>query len=152
VIFLRVPAVLAYRDLVTRSVSAACKVVLNSPALRQAYAPRMKSQGADESFIHAMVSAVGEAFNNVVLHAYRDSAGEVEISIHLENDSMEVEMRDHGRSFDFEAVPKPKLEMLPESGLGIYIIRSLVDEVRYQRGSPNVLTMRKRLGAHEPAA
>lgn len=142
-IFLRVPAALAYRELVTRSVSAACKVVLGRTGA---------SQSADDSFIHAMVSAVSEAFNNVVLHAYGDKAGEVEISIHLDSDSMEVEMRDHGRSFDFEAVPKPKLETLPESGLGIYIIRSLVDEVRYQRGSPNVLTMRKRLGAHEPAA
>jgi serine/threonine-protein kinase RsbW len=134
-IFLRVPAVLSYRDLVTRAVSAACKVALGKEGT---------SEGGGDAFLHAMVSAVGEAFNNVVQHAH-DEPAEVEIAIEVDSEAMSVEVRDSGRGFDLDAVPDPRLEDLPESGMGLFIIRAFVDEVRYQRGSPNVLFMKKRL-------
>ena len=37
------------------------------------------------------------------------------------------------------------LDALPESGLGLFIIRSFMDEVKYVPGSPNVLSMTKYL-------
>jgi serine/threonine-protein kinase RsbW len=58
---------------------------------------------------------------------------------------MRVMIKDTGVSYDpCQAIP-PDLESLPESGMGIFIMRSFVDEITYVAGSPNILTLFKRL-------
>jgi serine/threonine-protein kinase RsbW len=134
-ITLRLPAVFAYRDLVTRAVATGCKVASSEAGVPDDTA---------EALSNAMVSAVGEAFNNVVEHAYEGrDAGEVTIIIDSKPGEMCVTMSDDGRPFDIDAVPAPDLAALPESGMGLFIIRSFVDEVRYEPGPPNVLSLRK---------
>ncbi|HHH27444.1 MAG TPA: ATP-binding protein [Polyangiaceae bacterium] len=133
---LRVTATFDYRDLVTRATATGCKVA-------------MTGRGDDAALTelsHAMVSVVGEAFNNVVEHAYGGRGdGEVTIRLRTLNDVLEVQMTDQGKPFEFDDAPEPDLAALPESGMGIYIMRELADEVDYVAGPPNVLTMRKRL-------
>jgi len=133
---LRVTATFDYRDLVTRAVATGCKVA-------------MADSDDDEALVelsNAMVSVVGEAFNNVVEHAYRGRGdGDVTILIRTTEGGLEVQMRDQGRPFEFDDAPEPDLAALPESGMGIYIMRELADHVDYVAGPPNVLTMRKRL-------
>jgi len=92
-----------------------------------------------------VVTAVGEAFNNIVLHSYagRDD-GIVEMDIQTRPDHISIEFRDWGASFDPKSVPLPDLDKLPESGLGIFIIKTLMD-IRYAPGKPNVLTLSKSL-------
>ena len=63
---LRVPGELAYRDLVTRAVDKLCSVA----TVRYIGDDQRRCQ----EFLHEMVSAVGEAFNNVVIHAYGSRA------------------------------------------------------------------------------
>ena len=46
------------------------------------------------------------------------------------------------------SVAVPDLDALPEGGLGLYMMRALMDEVDYQSGNPNVLCLTKRT---EPA-
>jgi serine/threonine-protein kinase RsbW len=140
VIRLRVPGKLKYRDLAVRVIAAACKLVgiddeANSGLNR-----------LSRDFDDQVVSAFGEAFNNIAIHGYRGrSVGEVEIEIETMLDRIEIRIADQGASFDFGRVPAPNLEALPEAGLGIYIIKAFVDEVTYQPGSPNVLKMTKYL-------
>jgi serine/threonine-protein kinase RsbW len=118
VISLQVPALLTYRDVAMRVVSAACKIFA-------ADSKRLEPR----EFQEQVVSAVGEAFNNTVLHAYRGrSDGRVTIEVEPNGDA---------------AVPIPELEELPESGMGLFIIRSFMDEVVYRSGPPNVLSLRK---------
>ena len=128
---------LQYRDLVLRSVAAACKLV--SPAGENPGWPEFRLQ---------VVTAVGEAFNNLVLHSYagRDD-GIVEIDIQTSPDRISIQLRDWGESFDPGSVPIPDLDNLPESGLGIFIMKTLM-EIKYQAGQPNVLTLTKQLGQH----
>ena len=62
-----------------------------------------------------------------------------------------LEFRDDGRPFDPLAAPPPDLRSPMEhrstGGLGIHLLRSLVDAAEYVRlGSENVLTLKKRLG------
>ncbi len=136
-ITLSVPAVLDYRDLVTRAVATVCKVV--SASLK-------RDAAAANELSNAMVSAVGEAFNNVVEHAYHGhGGGTARIVIERDGDVLRVVMSDDGRSFDIDAVPDPDLPALPESGMGLFIIRAFVDEVSYCAGPPNVLTLTKKL-------
>lgn len=136
-IYLRVPAHLEYRDLVSRAVSTACKVATG----------REKPQidAASEAVVE-LVSAVGEAFNNAVLHAYGDRTdGALDLEIRNRGGVIEVTLRDEGRSFDTDDVPEPDLDALPESGMGLFIMRAFCDEVSYRPGPPNVLFLRKRV-------
>src|SRR5688572_13183732 len=75
---------LQHRDLVLRSVAAACKLV-----------NARTDNAAWNDFRTQVVTAVGEAFNNVVLHSYegRDE-GIVEIEIQTRPDHIRIELRD----------------------------------------------------------
>jgi serine/threonine-protein kinase RsbW len=96
-----------------------------------------------------VVSAFNEAFNNLVQHAYEPGTpGQVEIAVELSPDRMVIELRDEGRSFDLQQILPPDLERLPESGMGVYIMRSFMSELAYtpgQDGNKNVLRMVKQL-------
>src|SRR5947208_11996041 len=125
---------LQHRDLVLRSVAAACKLV------------NARTDSAWSDFRTQVVTAVGEAFNNVVLHSYEgQDEGIVEIEIQTKPDRICIELRDWGASFDPETVPLPDFDSLPESGLGIFIIKALMD-IQYTPGRPNVLTLSKSFG------
>jgi anti-sigma regulatory factor (Ser/Thr protein kinase) len=63
----------------------------------------------------------------------------------IEAGVMRLTIEDYGASFDPLTAQVPDLDALPESGLGIYIMRSLMDEVTYQPGRPNVLNLSKRI-------
>ncbi len=97
-----------------------------------------------------VVSAVSEAFNNIVLHGYEGRGdGEIEIEIRATLDRITIAMRDYGSSFDPTTVPPPDFDSLPESGWGLFIIKAFMD-ISYTPGRPNVLTLSKTLPS-EPA-
>jgi len=121
------PSRLEYRDLAIRLVVSACKLV-----------PKV-----GDDFSNEIVSAFSEALNNVVLHGR--GGGEVELELEHGRDYLTIRMMDHGTPFDPRQAPLPDLDALPESGLGAYIIRSCVDEIDYAGGSPNILSLTKRL-------
>lgn len=88
-----------------------------------------------------------EAVTNVVAYAYQDSA-EHEIRIRLRADGVGVtlEVEDDGVAFDplqAERPPVPSsLAEAPIGGLGIHLIRSMLDECHYRReAGRNRLTM-----------
>lgn len=136
-IHLRVPGELTYRDLVTRAVTKCCKIAIERR--KQATDAPIRAD-----FSHELVSAVGEAFNNVILHAYDGDANQaVTLVLRYATHYVEVELQDSGKSFDPDAVPEPDLTELPEGGMGLFIMKAFVDEVRYDAGDPNVLVLRK---------
>lgn len=143
-----VPARLEYRDAVRSFLTHICDRL----AERGVLSPK---DG------HGVVSAFVEAFNNAVIHAYEGhAAGPIEVAMSVDPRALQVEVRDAGRTFVPEDVPEPDLDSLPEGGLGLFIIRNFMDDVRYERrGLQNVLMMRKRLeprpeglGPHEGAS
>jgi serine/threonine-protein kinase RsbW len=140
VIRLKIPATLPYRDLAVRMVAASCKLVSAKKIDRATGHAR-----PDLEFDDQVVSAFGEAFNNVVLHGYDDSRGDVEIEVEPLHDRLVIRVMDSGKCFDLSQVPDPDLDALPEGGLGVFIMRSFMDEVTYTAGSPNVLSMTKLL-------
>jgi serine/threonine-protein kinase RsbW len=139
VIRLRVPGNLRYRDLAVRVVAAACKLVGREDDDSE------EQLRDDRQFDAAVVSSFGEAFNNVSIHSYRGSKGDLEIEIEVFSDRITIRLIDYGITFDPMLVPEPDLAALPESGMGIYIMRSFMDDVTYKSGSPNVLSMTKYL-------
>lgn len=99
-------------------------------------------------FEQHVVSAFGEAFNNVVMHAYPNGEGELTIELDPRCDGITIRVIDQGIGFDAAEVAPPDLDALPTSGLGLYIMRSFMDDFAYLPGAgrtPNVLTLAKRL-------
>jgi serine/threonine-protein kinase RsbW len=139
---LSVPGTLRYRDLVLRAVSSFCR-------LARAQSKQEASRAQAEEFDDKIVSAVGEAFNNVAIHGYRGAApGKVELELELLVDGVSIRLIDTGAVFDPAGAPATAPSSLPESNMGLFIIRSCVDSVTYRAGSPpgvpNVLTLTKR--------
>jgi serine/threonine-protein kinase RsbW len=145
---LSVPGNLRYRDLVLRVVASACRLLRPQRATKQETSRDTEAADFDDQ----VVSAVGEAFNNVAIHAYRGrSAGAVDIELEVGDDGVTVRLRDTGKSYDPTRTPTPTLDLLPESNMGLYLMRACMDHVSYRPGNPpaepNVLTMRKRYPA-----
>ncbi len=95
---------------------------------------------------------MGEAFNNVAIHAYRGrSAGTVELELEVGEEAVTIRIADTGATYDPTRTPTPALDQLPDSGMGLYIMRTCMDHVSYRPGNPpnqpNVLTMTKRYPA-----
>jgi serine/threonine-protein kinase RsbW len=65
---------------------------------------------------------------------------------------VEITVADDGPPFNPLEQPAPErgrsLEALEPGGLGIALIRALMDEVRYARDGRNTLTLRKRIDDH----
>jgi len=83
--------------------------------------------------------AASEAITNAVQHAYSEKEnGEVVVGFALYHDKLEVIVADHGNSFDFMKIKEEvgpydesaSVDMLREGGLGLYLIESLMDEVK----------------------
>ncbi len=114
-----------------------------------------ESAGLGSDAVFHVQLAVDEACTNVVEHAYEGgSEGEIHISWGTERiagiDYFVVRIEDRGKCFDPADVPPPTMSTDPRElqigGLGIYLMRKMMDRVEYRLGpDTNVLTMYKRL-------
>ncbi len=90
-----------------------------------------------------------EVFVNVVTHGISPSgAGRVFASLVADDASVELTLRDDTRAFNPLDLPAPDLEASleerPLGGLGVHLVRTLMDAVSYRRvGDQNQLTLRK---------
>ncbi|KAB2328570.1 anti-sigma B factor RsbW [Cytobacillus depressus] len=83
--------------------------------------------------------AISEACTNAVQHAYKaEEQGEVVVGFGVYENRLEIMVADNGKSFDFLSARQgigryektDCVEFLREGGLGLYLIESLMDEVR----------------------
>ncbi len=84
--------------------------------------------GFDVEAIEDIKVAVSEACTNAVCHRSTD-AGEYEVYCELFPDRLVVSVVDKAGGYDKENYAEPCLECPKEGGLGIYIIKALMDEV-----------------------
>lgn len=146
------PGALVCRPLAVRVVAEACRLV-SSPQ-PHAEAVDLSSAGYDlrNRFDIDFISAFMEIFNNIAVHAYRRTGnGDVEIAIGVHPGELVVELKDFGVPFDLSTVPEPALDELPEGGMGIHIARTMLDEMAYEPGPPNLWRMIKRIAPSQPA-
>lgn len=89
-----------------------------------------------------------EALVNIILHGYGQKTGTIEIAVEEKDDKIEVMLKDRGVFFnpadapiDTSSLNKP-LEEREVGGLGIFLMRRLTNEMRYERvGDENKLTL-----------
>jgi len=148
---LSVPGALRYRPIAVRAVAEAARLVSGS-APRDAKNPTVDPLALDirHPFDTAVVSAFMEIFNNIAIHAYqRKGTGTIEIEITPSMDAIVIEVKDDGRPFDIDNVAPLATELdeesLPEGGMGIHIAKTMLDEMTYEPGPPNLWRLCKRL-------
>jgi anti-sigma regulatory factor (Ser/Thr protein kinase) len=146
---LTVPGTLHYRAVAVRVVAEAARLVSHS---EQRDPDDPLSTDVRHAFDTAVVSAFMEIFNNVAIHAYaRQGGGTIEIAVTPSDRDLVIEVRDHGTPFDIDEVAPLPSELdedsLPEGGMGIHIAKTMLDEMTYQPGPPNLWRLCKRLTA-----
>ena len=102
--------------------------------------------------IYGIQLAVQEVCANIVEHAYGGTpGGRIQVLVWLDMLSRElvVELRDTASSvFDPDDVPDPALDSLQSRGYGLFLARSLMDEVTYHAcPGDNCWRLMRRLGA-----
>jgi serine/threonine-protein kinase RsbW len=115
--------------------------------------------GFSEEEASKIVLAVDEACTNVIKHAYQFAPDrEIEIVIQPVKDRMQITVIDDGKSFNPSAAKLPDLKQhlshYRRGGLGIYLMRTLMDKVEYKfaPGKKNEVRLTKYLTASEPSA
>ena len=121
-----------------------------------------------DSFVAAFVSEHGiapddtarililleELLTNLAKYGYPDrpELGRAEIALALNGSRLEIEFIDDGCAFDPLAAPLPNLdeplEERPLGGLGLHLLRSLADVVRYERSNnKNVIRLSRSIAS-----
>lgn len=105
----------------------------------------------DQGMAMSLNLALEEAVTNVILYAYPEgSDGLVDIEAVMSKDKLKFIISDSGQAFDPTAAPEADVtlgvEDRPIGGLGIYLVRNIMDTVSYERADgKNVLTLTKKL-------
>ncbi|MBI5100613.1 MAG: ATP-binding protein [Nitrospirae bacterium] len=107
-----------------------------------------RQQGFDQKRIGEIDLSAEEALVNVISYAYGGGEGEVSVVCGLDDGGdLNVEISDSGAPFDILARDEPDttsaLDERQIGGLGIYLMKKLMDDVQYRRiEDRNVLTFR----------
>src|SRR2546427_9045061 len=92
---------------------------------------------------------------NIIAHGYDDEhEHQIHVSLALEGAILTIQVEDDGKPFNPLETPPPNLDLpiddRPVGGLGIYIVRSTVNEIEHRReGGRNILTMKKTMASRE---
>ena len=112
-----------------------------------------RAAGLNDDEVFHVEMAVDEACSNIIEHAYAVQSGDINLACTCSTTGeLEIVIRDSGQPFDPVEVPLPNtdapadLDQLSEGGLGLYFMRKLMDDVRFEfvQGQGNTLTMIKR--------
>ena len=127
----------------------------NEVAALTGVAERVERFGAEQHLpaevMNVLNIVLDEALSNVINHGYAAGVrGVIAVRLRCAPGGVVVEVEDDGRPFDPLQAPPPDLTLplaqRPIGGLGIHLIRNLMDEVSYvRRDGRNVLKMAKHL-------
>lgn len=105
------------------------------------------AHGWSETDVADIVLAIDEALTNVIRHAYGGKQGErIIVSVReIEPAGIAVLIRDFGKQVPLEQIEGRDLDDLRPGGLGVHIIRSVMDcaEYTHAKGGGMQLLMRK---------
>jgi len=103
----------------------------------------------------SLAIAVTEAVNNAILHGNKkDPAKHVHVDITSTHDTIRIVIRDEGDGFNPQKIENPlePKNLLKESGRGVFIVRSLMDEVHFDftKGGTELTLVKSRKGRPNP--
>lgn len=100
--------------------------------VRASVAHFCESLGFPEDDCHNITLAVDEACSNIIKHAYGGTSGKpIIITMRRRLHGLEVILRDYGIKVDPRTIKSRPLDEVRPGGLGVHLIRSVMDEVIY---------------------
>ena len=114
----------------------------NRPDELKRISDAVEDLGSREGWPSALVFRINlvleELVLNIMNHGYDGGLHEIEVTLTSEADALTIETEDEGRPFDLlNDAPQPDLEApledRPVGGLGIHLVRTMMDEIRYRR-------------------
>ncbi|MEO5894468.1 MAG: ATP-binding protein [Vicinamibacterales bacterium] len=102
--------------------------------------------------VYAFNLSLDEVLTNVISYAFADAREHtINVRLSITNGQLQAEVADTGRPFNPLDVPPPNLdapiEQRPIGGLGLHIVREMMDRLEYRRvDERNVLTLTRRIG------
>jgi anti-sigma regulatory factor (Ser/Thr protein kinase) len=107
------------------------------PKVRNYIEHRALQNNFSEKVIHAVKLAAEEVCTNIIRHGYKDkNNGSIQIEVISGRKSLTVNIIDQGQTYDPKQVKDPDLKEYVElgkiGGLGIMMIRKLMDEISYK--------------------
>jgi serine/threonine-protein kinase RsbW len=94
-----------------------------------------KKAHLDDGTMYRLLVATTEAVNNAILHGNKSNPKKrVRVSCQLVRQMLTMSVQDSGKGFDPNSLANPLEEenLLKESGRGIFLIRSLIDDVSFR--------------------
>lgn len=85
--------------------------------------------GFDIEAIEDLKVAVAEACTNAILHGVTENCCNYDVELLVEENKLTIEIKDNGAGYNIEGYREPDISNPKEGGLGIFIIKSLMDEV-----------------------
>lgn len=82
-----------------------------------------------------------EAANNAILHGNKlDESKEVELDVRIENNKLQIIIKDKGPGFDFDNIPDPTAPENIENinGRGVFLMEKLSDELEFRDNGSTV--------------
>ena len=110
-----------------------------------------EAAGIDPSLAMSLNLALEEAVTNVIMYAYPEGTdGTVDIITEVNDGQLTFIIKDSGKAFDPTQKEDADVTLSAEErsigGLGIFLVRQIMDSVDYQRiDNQNILTLKKKL-------
>lgn len=125
------------------------KIVENDSFLLKEISKRLmnnlKENSVDENVIFDIHVSFEEALRNAMIHGNKmDDQKKVIVETEVTEKEVIISVEDEGEGFDPGVVPDPTIDenLLKESGRGVYLIRHLMDEVKYENSGRKVIMIK----------
>ncbi len=124
-------------------------VIENYPVCAAFIEEQLEKAGLNDRDRIKVVTASEEIIVNIIKYAYFPEEGELLISVDCDAVSVRITFTDNGKEFNSLARPEADTTLAAEDrdigGLGILMVKRLVDEVSYERKySQNIPTITKK--------
>lgn len=122
-----------------------CGTVDEVPDIRDQMLSFIRESCAAGSPDYNLLVAIQEALANAVVHGCRNDPTQiVRCRVECSESDVSITVCDPGPGFDVDSLPDPTAEenVASDHGRGIFLLRSLMDEVRFEEGG-RMLRMKK---------
>lgn len=115
----------------------------------------LRFAGFDEATTEHMTLAIREAAANAIKHGNKQDPEKIaEVTFEIGDESIVIRIQDQGEGFDPDGLPDPLApeNILKGTGRGIFLMRQLMDEVRFRFEGGAQVTLRKLLPVNSGGA
>ncbi|HPD76194.1 MAG TPA: ATP-binding protein [Methanoregulaceae archaeon] len=123
--------------------------IKNIPVIAEGLEGFLLDVGVNPEILPDIQLAIDEAVTNIIMHGYAGKPGTIVISCSVEDGTVRIGIRDHAPPFDPLSIKEPDVTAALEDrvvgGMGIFLIRKVMDTVSYEYvDGENVLRMEKK--------